>query len=95
LSSLMYAGAFLVVLLLFQYPFGDFLMSDAARNWFFGTESWYFGSSPDWEFRFAYAEWMETTGLELFKGLSIALAVGYLSARLSIRWGKWMQSIMR
>ncbi len=95
LTSLLYAVAFLMTLMLFQYPFGDFLMSDAARNWFFGTESWYFGSSPDWQYRFAYADWMETSGLDLLQGLLIALAVGYLSSRLSIRWGKWMKSIMR
>ncbi len=95
LTSLLYAAAFLVTLLVFQYPFGNFLMSDAARNWFFGTESWYFGSSPDWQYRFAYAEWMETTGFDLVKGLLIALVIGYLSSRLSIRWGKWMQNIMR
>ncbi|MEO1051052.1 MAG: hypothetical protein AAFX87_10510 [Bacteroidota bacterium] len=95
LTSLLYAAAFLITLFIFQYPFGDFLMSDAARNWFFGTESWYFGSSPDWQYRFAYADWMEPTGLDLVKGLLIALVVGYLSARLSMRWGKWMQSIMK
>lgn len=93
--ALIYAGAFLITLLLFQYPFGNFLMSEAARNWFFGTESWYFGSSPDWQYRFAYAEWMESTGWDLVQGLAIALAVGYLSSRLAMRWGKWMKSIMR
>ncbi|MEL7003906.1 MAG: hypothetical protein AAFN93_14385, partial [Bacteroidota bacterium] len=95
LTSMLYAGAFLVILLLFQYPFGDFLMSESARNWFFGTESWYFGSDPTWQYRFAYADWMETTGLKLVQGLLIALVIGYLSSRLSMRWGKWMQSIMR
>lgn len=95
MKSLLYAGAFLIAFLIFQYPFGDFLMSEAARNWFFGTESWYFGSSPDWQYRYAYAEWMEASGLDLVKGLAIALVVGYLSSRLSMRWGKWMKSIMR
>ncbi len=95
LTSLLYATSFLVLMLVFQYPFGNFLMSEMARNWFFGTESWYFGSSPDWEYRFAYAEWMETTGMELVKGLVIALGVGYISSRISMRWGKWMQHIMR
>lgn len=70
-------------------------MSEFARNWFFGTESWYFGSSPDWIYRFAYADWMESSGMALVKGLLIALVIGYISARLSMRWGKWMQSIMR
>ncbi|WP_462249613.1 hypothetical protein [Ekhidna sp.] len=95
LVSVFYAAAFLVILFVFQYPFGDFLMSGAARNWFFGTESWYFGSSPDWQYRFAYANWMEDTGFVLVKGLLIAFIIGYLSSRLSMRWGKWMKNIMR
>ena len=95
LLSLIYGAVFLVVLLAVQWPFGNFLMSEAARNWVFGTESWYFGSSPDWKFRYAYADWMVATGTELVKGLSIALLVAFLSSRLSIRWGKWMQNIMR
>ncbi|PTB96162.1 hypothetical protein C9994_08675 [Marivirga lumbricoides] len=95
LLSLLYAVVFLTVFLAFQWPFGNFLMSDAARNWIFGTESWYFGSDPTWEFRYAYADWMVSSGLELVKGLSIALGVGFLVSRLSIRWGKWMQNIMR
>lgn len=95
IKSLLYAGAFVITLFIFQYPFGDFLMSDWARNWFFGTESWYFGSSPDWQFRFAYADWMEASAIDMVKGLLIALVIGYFSARLSMRWGKWMKSIMR
>ncbi len=95
LISILYAVGFLMILFVFQYPFGDFLMSGAARNWFFGTESWYFGSSPDWQYRFAYANWMEDTGFVLVKGLLIAFIIGYLSSRLSMRWGKWMKNIMR
>lgn len=95
LTSLLYAVAFLITLFVFQYPFGDFLMSEAARNWFFGTESWYFGADPNWQYRFAYGPWMEASASVMIQGLGIALVIGYLSARLSMRWGKWMQSIMR
>ncbi|NMM48251.1 hypothetical protein [Marinigracilibium pacificum] len=93
--SLLFSLSFLVILFVFQYPFGDFLMSDYARNWFFGTESWYFGSNPDWEYRFKYADFMETKGLDLFTGLLTAFGFGVLSSRLSIRWGKWMNNIKR
>jgi len=95
LRSLIYAAVFLFSLFLVQYPFGDFLMSEWSRNWFFGTESWYFGSNPDHPYRYAYAPWMETTGLDMLKGLAIALGVAFLSSRLSIRWGRWMQRILR
>ena len=95
LRALAYAAAFLLTLLLVQWPFGDFLMSEYSRNWFFGTITWYFGSDPNWEFRYAYAPWMVTTGLDLVKGLGIALVVGLLSSRLSIAWGGWMKRVMR
>lgn len=95
LLAVVYAVVFLGSFLLVQWPMGDFLMSEYARNWFFGTESWYFGSSPDWEFRFAYADWMVTTGWDLAKGLGIALGIGILSARLGIGWGRWMNKVVR
>ncbi|MEN2283733.1 hypothetical protein AAGF08_16435 [Algoriphagus sp. SE2] len=95
LLSFLYAAVFLFLLLIVQWPFGDFLMSEAARNWFFGTESWYFGSDPNAEFRYAYADWMVSSGWTLVKGLAMALVMGFLISRLSIRWGKWMQSIKR
>ncbi len=95
LLSLLYGAVFLAVLLAVQWPFGNFLMSESARNWIFGTESWYFGSDPNWEFRFAYADWQVSSGVDLVKGLLIAFVVAYLSSRLSIRWGKWMKNVMR
>ena len=95
LLSLVYAGVFLLVFITVQWPFGDFLMSYSARNRFFGTESWYFGSSPDWEYRYAYADWMVSNGTDLLKGLAIALLIGFISSRVSIRWSQWMQNVMR
>lgn len=93
--SLFYAVVFLVLLIAVQWPFGNFLMSDAARNWVFGTESWYFGADPDWEFRYVYADWMVSSGADLLKGLGMALGIAFLTSRLSMSWGKWMQRVMR
>ncbi|QCK15414.1 hypothetical protein [Mangrovivirga cuniculi] len=95
IKSLFFSFAFILVFFVVQYPFGDFLMSDFARNWFFGTESWYFGSNPDWEYRYSYADYMETKGLDLLIGLLIATGLGFLSSRVGLRWGKWMNNIKR
>jgi hypothetical protein len=95
LRALVYAAAFLISLLLVQWPFGDFLMSEWARNWFFGTETWYFGADPSWEYRYAYGPWMESSGLDLLSGLGIALGIGFLSSRLAIAWGGWMKRVVR
>ena len=86
---------FTLILLALQWPFGSFLMSEAARNWFFGTESWYFGSSPDWEYRFNFMPWHLHTGTELIKGIAIACVIGVFSARLGLIWGKWMTKVKR
>jgi hypothetical protein len=95
LKSLYYALAFLVSLLLVQWPFGNLLFSEIGRGWFFGQYSWYFGANPDWEYRYAYADWMVDSGMVLIQGIGIALMIAFLSARLGIKWGNWMKSIYR
>lgn len=95
LLALVIGPLFIVVFAAVQWPFGDFLMSPFARNWFFGTETWYFGSNPDWEFRYAFAPWMVTTGWSLVKGFLIAIGVAILTTCLGLYWGRWMQQVRR
>ncbi len=94
-QALILALVFLVVFVPTQWFMGDWLMSPAARNWFFGTETWYFSAPPDWEYRFAFAPWMVESGAALAKGLGIALLIGCLSARIGLVWGNWMRSVRR
>jgi hypothetical protein len=91
----MLAVAFLLVFLAVQWPMGDFLMSSYARNWFFGTESWYFGADPAWKYRFQFAPWNIQPTADLLQGLFISLLVGYASARVGLYWGKWMSKVQR
>lgn len=93
--SLVLGASFVFVLFIFQWPFGDFLMSPMARNWFFGVESWYFGSSPDWEYRYQFLPWHLHTGLELVRGLAIALVLAVASSRVGLLWGNWMKKVRR
>ncbi len=93
--ALLYGVGFTLSFVLVQWPFGDFLMSEWARNGFFGTTSWYFGSSPDWEFRYAYAPWMVDGAAQMAKGLGIAIVIGTLTSRLGLAWGHWMKRIYR
>ncbi|MCF0050185.1 hypothetical protein LXM25_08965 [Dyadobacter sp. LJ53] len=88
--------AFLLVFFLFQWFFGSFLMeSPYARNWFFGSHYWYFGNSPDWEYRYKFGPWMVETTPELLKGLGIALIASLISTRIGLAWGNWMHKIQR
>jgi len=94
IRTLFYAVAFLVLMFVVQWPFGDLLMASHG-HWFFGTSKWYFGSNPDWEFRYAYAPYMISTGMALIKGMGIALVIAILSARTGLAWGNWMKRIVR
>ena len=85
----------MVAILAIQWPFGDFLMSPYARNWFFGQESWYFGSSPLYTYRYAFRPDLESTGWVLVKGIVIASILAILSARLGLTWGTWMKNVIR
>ncbi len=92
--TLMYAIAFLVLMFGIQWPFGDLLMASHG-HWFFATSKWYFGSSPDWEYRYAYAPYMISSGTALVKGLGIALVIAIISSRTGLAWGNWMKRIVR
>ena len=92
LLSLAFVGGLVAV----QYPFSGFLLeSPVARGWFFGSQSWYFGIPPDNPFRYKFHPSDIAPWPVLLQGLGIALLVGVVMARISLRWGKWMQSIQR
>ena len=92
LMSIVFVGLLLAV----QYPLSGFLLqSPGARNWFFGARTWYFGSSPDAPYRYAFRPQDLAPLPVLIKGVLIAMGAGWLCARLSLRWGKWMQTIQR
>lgn len=90
------ATAFLIVFFAIQWNFGKFLMeSPYARNWFFGSHYWYFGNSPDWQYRYKFAPWMLESTHELMKGLGLALIASLISTRVGLTWGNWMHKIQR
>ncbi len=95
LKALVIAPLFILVHLLVQWYVGEFLMTEYARNWVFGQETWYFGANPDWEYRYAYAPWMEPPIAEMLKGLGIAIVVSVLTARVGLYWGNWMKKVKR
>jgi hypothetical protein len=46
--ALVYGPLFVAVLLAVQWPFAEFLMSEHARNWVFGTHYLPYMMHPDW-----------------------------------------------
>ncbi len=81
--------AFIVALLAVQWFFSSFLLSEGARNFFFGADQWDYNSAPGpWQHEF----W--TTPLTV-KGLGWAALIGAASARVGLWWGDWMNRVRR
>jgi hypothetical protein len=87
LASVVFVVAFLAA----QWPFADFLMSPWARNWFFASHRMPYSVDPPFQVR-----WYQLNPPDnLAAGLSIALALGFVSARLGVWWGNWMARVQR
>jgi hypothetical protein len=96
IKALLMSVAFVALLFAVQYPLGGFLLeSTGSRNWFFGSDAWYFGESPTspWRYTFWRGEIAPAPNMAL--GLLLAATIGCLCARISLRWGNWLQSIQR
>jgi hypothetical protein len=87
---------FVTVLLAVQYPLSGFLLeSPSSRNWFFGSGSWYYALAPDWPYRYKFRPEDVAGWMVMVRGLLIAMGIGLIAARISLRWGLWMQRIQR
>jgi hypothetical protein len=96
ITALWMSLAFVGLMLVIQYPFGGFLVeSPGSRNWFFGGNTWYFADNPDapWRYHFLPRDLIPTT--VLVKGLLVAVVLGFLCARIGLRWGNWLVNLQR
>ncbi|MBS1603659.1 MAG: hypothetical protein JST42_13395, partial [Bacteroidetes bacterium] len=96
IKALFMSLAFVGLLAAIEYPLSGFLVeSPAARNWFFTADTWYYAFSPDAPHRYHFMPKDLATLQQMLTGLTVAAGFGWLCARLSLRWGKWMQTIQR
>jgi hypothetical protein len=89
--ALLASAAFLIAFVAVQWPFADFLMTPAARNWFFISHRMDYGVDPAFQNRWYVVKPPD----RLATGLPIALAIGYASARCGLWWGNWMSRVQR
>jgi hypothetical protein len=86
---------FLAVFMAVQWPFADFLMTPAARNWFFGAHYMDFSTSP----RSGYARFVffdrEATVAQFWRGLSVAALISMVMMWLGVHAGRVMQRVRR
>ncbi len=91
--------AFVVAMLAVHWFWSEFMMSPAARNFFFGADQWDYSSRPGpWRYQYwnletdQFGVWSPA---KFLKGMSIALAAAVVSTRLGLVWGKSMSRIQR
>ncbi len=89
LATLAMGSTFLLVLLLAQWFFADFMLSSAARNFFFGADQWDYNSRLG---AWRYQHWGNTATLGSFV---IALSIALGTTRLGLWWGNWMVRVRR
>jgi hypothetical protein len=93
-QALVSGTVFLAVFAAVQWPFADFLMSPAARNWVFGSE--YFGYYVRPTSLYARYLYLPTeTGAQFWTEAAIGLAIAIVATRFGLAWGDWMRRIRR
>jgi hypothetical protein len=88
-------AAFLASFFAVQWPFADFLMSPASRNWIFATGDIPYFAGPR-------SPWMrnvfihtEPTVAAFWIRMGIALVAAVVMTEIGTRWGEWMRRIRR
>jgi hypothetical protein len=86
---------FFVLFIAVQWPFAAFLMTPAARNWFFNADNFVYWLSP------AGVEWsrnwvqQDTGSAPLAAQLGFAVLLGAFSSYVGIWFGQWMTKVRR
>jgi hypothetical protein len=71
---------------------GEFLLSPAARNAFFGVDNWdYYLRLGDWRYQF----WTQTDTAPFLRGIAIAVASAIVTSRIGLWVGSGMASVRR
>jgi hypothetical protein len=91
--------AFVLLLLAVQWWFGEFLLSPAARNWFFAADQWPYMVQPGpWQHRFWGVPTDAAGNVDLLafaRGIGWAVVIAIGSARVGLWWGDGMSRVMR
>ena len=88
-------AAYLASFLAVQWPFADFLMSPASRNWIFATGDVPYFAGPR-------SPWMrnvfihtEPTVTSFWIHMGVAVVAAVVMTEIGTRWGEWMRQIRR
>lgn len=87
------SAVFLVLFIAVQWPFASFLMTPAARNWFFNADNFVYWMSPagvEWSHT-----WVRDSGRPLAVQLGVAFLLGTISSYLGLWFGCWLTKVKR
>lgn len=93
-QALVVGVVFVLALLAMQWPWADFLMSPASRNWIFGTQQIPYLIPPNDALVRNVFE-LETSRWEFLLKMGYALVAAVLSSRVGTIWGNWMRRVCR
>jgi hypothetical protein len=88
-------AAFVFSLLLVQYPFANFLMSDWAKNWFFGSHHFGYYVHPESYLRKGEFRILEGSALQFAWVMAQALIAAVLTTMAGLRAGSWIGRVQR
>jgi hypothetical protein len=84
---------FLLSLLAIEWPFAKFLLSPAARNWFFGSHYFDYATRPT--SAIAKFIFFDLDRGEFWTNLALALFFAILTTRLGMAWGDSLRRVRR
>jgi hypothetical protein len=87
--------AFLASFIAVQWPFADFLMSPASRNWIFATNNFPYFVRPGTPWVMNIFVPTEASAAVFCMRMGIALITAILMTEIGTRWGEWMGQIRR
>jgi hypothetical protein len=99
ITAPLFGLAFVVALLVVQWPFADFLHSPLARNWFFFADrNFTYNSRPTglyMTYKY-FTRGTDTGNLSAFAlGLLPAVVYASIASRVGLAWGRWMAKVQR
>jgi hypothetical protein len=85
---------FFTVFVAVQWPFADFLMSPAAKNWFFGAHHQDYLTGPNSAIQRGLFIG-EKTFRSFAQNIGLAIVYAVVASRLGLAWGDWMRKVRR
>lgn len=95
LQSALSGVVFLVVFFAVQYPFSYFLVSDAAKNWFFGSHHFGYYVPVNSYLRRGLFWIPEQSAMQYGIVMGQAVLASFLMTRLGLGLGNWMRAVQR